>query len=109
MNKLLLAGAALCTFAATAPTSAKYLDRIDAGIDNRISQLQTQLRKGVREGKIDRREARPLRAQLRELTLVEREYRDDGFSRQEQTELDRRMAAVDDQMRFADGGTRQDG
>ncbi|MGZ8346744.1 MAG: hypothetical protein ACXWUP_06495 [Allosphingosinicella sp.] len=104
MKILLVALAAAPLVAAAAPAAAQYRDRTDAGIDTQISQLQTRLRAGIAHKKISTREAQPLRAQLRDLTLVERQYRRDGFSRSEKTDLESRMRTLSQQIRLADDG-----
>lgn len=107
MNKLLAALTALTALAA-APASAQYLDRTDAAIDGRISKLQTELRTGIEAHTITAGEAQPLRAKLRELTLVERRYRQsEGFDRREKADLEQRLHTLDTEIALADGGRRR--
>ncbi len=75
----------------------------DMNVSARIDQLHTRLQAGVQSGSITRREATPLRQQLRQLTQLERRYSADGISGQERGELQRRMRDVRVAIRRADG------
>lgn len=108
MNKLFPALTALTALAAAGPAAAQYLDRTDAAIDGRISKLQTELRTGVETHTITASEAQPLRVKLRDLTLVERRYRQsNGFDRREKADLEQRMHSLDTEIALADGGRRR--
>jgi hypothetical protein len=104
VNKLLVAALAAIPLLAATPASARYQDRADAEIDGKISELQTRLRSGLESRMISRRQAMPLRAQLRDLTLIERAYRRDGFSRVEKTDVQQRLRRLEQQVRLADAG-----
>src|SRR5437899_2957075 len=53
-----------------------YDDRAETGlsVDTRIARLETQLNAGMRAGTIDRDEAMRLRAELRDLRRLNRQY-----------------------------------
>jgi hypothetical protein len=76
----------------------------DANLSARIDQLRMRLQAGVQSGSITRSEAMPLRQQLRQLTMLERQYAANGISGQERGELQRRMRDVRQAIRRADGG-----
>jgi len=110
MKKILLAMTALSAVAAAAPAAAQYGNQgsayggANANVNNRIVQLETRLQAGIRSGAIDRREAMTLRAQLRELRRLERQYSRDGLSMQERTDLQQRIRSFRQAIRLADGG-----
>jgi hypothetical protein len=109
MKKLFLALTAIPILAA-APAAAQYSQgNINAGgtvgIENRIAQLETRLEAGVRQGEIDRREARSLRQQLRQLRRTEQIYSRDGLDRQERADLRMRLSTLRQDIRLADRGT----
>ncbi len=110
MKKILLAMTALSAVAVAAPAAAQYGNQAsvygggNANVSNRIMQLETRLQAGIRSGAIDRREAMTLRAQLRELRRLERQYSRDGLSMQERTDLQQRIRSFRQAIRLADGG-----
>lgn len=80
------------------------------GIDARIDQLQQRLQMGVQRGTISRREAEPLRQQLRQLRQLDRQYSRDGLSRNERQALQQRIQSLQVQIRSAErSGNRWDG
>jgi hypothetical protein len=76
-----------------------------AGFDQRIARLDARLDAGVRSRQINQREATQLRRELAELSRIERSYGRDGFSRNEQIDLQQRIGAVRQRIRVADRGT----
>lgn len=112
---LLLPLAAIPALAFAVPAAAQpggfngqqgsYRDAGNAGMhmSARIDQLQMRLQAGVQNGSISRREAMPLRQQLRQLVQLERRYSAGGMSGQERSELQRRMRDVRMAIRRADG------
>ena len=110
MNKILMTMAAIPALAVAMPAIAQYTPSTIAnananpGIQNRIGQLQTRFQAGLQQGTITRREARPLRQQLNALVSLEAQYRADGLSREERTDLRQRIRTVHEQIRYADGG-----
>ena len=109
MKTMFVALTTLAALAAAGPAAAQYRDRTDANIDGQISKLQTKLRAGIAKRSITTAEAQPLRAKLRELTLVERRYRrsGDGFNRREKADLEQRLRALNAEIALADGGRRR--
>ena len=114
MNKLIATMAAVSALAIAAPAVAQpgyggqqqnnYRGgNADANLSARIDQLQMRLQAGIQSGSITRREAGPLRQQLRQLTQLERQYARNGISGQERGELQRRMRDVRQAIRRADG------
>jgi hypothetical protein len=112
MNKFIATMAAVSTIALAAPAVAQpgYQQQdsyrggnADANLSARIGQLQMRLQAGVQNGSISRREAMPLRQQLRQLTQLERQFSANGISGQERGELQRRMRDLRQGIRRADG------
>ena len=114
MNKFIATMAAVSALAIAAPAVAQpgyggqqqndYRGgNADVNLSARIDQLQMRLQAGVQSGSITRREARPLRQQLRQLTQIERQYARNGISGQERGELQRRMRDLRQGIRRADG------
>lgn len=77
---------------------------VGGGMRNRILQLEARLDAGIQSGAVDRREARSLRMQLRDLARAEQQYSYNGLTPQERQDLQGRFRAVRDQLRSADGG-----
>jgi hypothetical protein len=98
MKKLIIAIAATTAFAGAAPAAAQYAG---ANMQLRTDQLQSQLQAGVQSGAITRAEAMPLRDQLRQLTQLERQYAQGGFTMQERTDLQNRRASLRQGIRIA--------
>jgi hypothetical protein len=101
MNKFIIALAATTAIAAAAPAAAQYGVRANTNIQLRTDQLQTQLQAGVQDGSITRAEAEPLRAQLRALTQLERQYSRNGLTGQERSDLQNRMRSLRQGIRLA--------
>ncbi|HYJ29531.1 MAG TPA: hypothetical protein VEW25_04240 [Allosphingosinicella sp.] len=89
MKKIILALAATTALAAAMPAAAQTAG---GNVNVRIGDLQTQLQAGVRTGSITRSEAMPLREQLRQLEALERQYSVGGFTMQERSALQSRIA-----------------
>jgi len=98
MNKLIIALAATTALAAATPAAAQFAG---GNLQVRIGDLQTQLQAGVRGGTITRAEAMPLRDQLRQLSDLERHYRQGGFTVQERSEIQSRIASLRQGIRIA--------
>jgi hypothetical protein len=60
-------------------------------IDQRQAQLDSRIDAGIRSGDLSRSEAMQLRAEFRDLAILESRYRANGLSRWEMTDLDRRF------------------
>jgi hypothetical protein len=109
MKKLLLSMAAVGALAVAAPAAAQSgYNNVNAGgavgISNRIAQLDARLQAGIREGVIDRTEARTLRMQLRQLTRLEGQYSYNGLTQAERADLRNRLRTVRQNLTLADGG-----
>lgn len=120
MNKFIVTMAAVTTAVIATPAAAQYGSgqqypnsgqqgsyrnggNDGANVSARINQLQIRLQTGVQSGSITRREAMPLRQQLRALTQLQRQFAHDGLSGQERAELQRRMRNLRQGIRAADG------
>jgi hypothetical protein len=109
MKKLLFSMAAVGALAAAAPAAAQsgyYGTNANAGfgISNQIAQLDARLQAGVRDGLIDRTEARELRMDLRELRRLERQYSYNGLTQAERQDLRQRLRSLREDIRLADNG-----
>lgn len=109
MNKILLSMAAVGALAAAAPAAAQsgyYGTNANAGfgISNQIAQLDARLQAGIQAGLIDRREARELRMDLRDLRRLERQYSYNGLTQAERQDLRQRVRALRQEIRMADNG-----
>jgi hypothetical protein len=113
MRMTLITMAAISALAIGAPAAAQYPSSQNAhrghmnsngNLAARIDELQLRLNAGVRSGSISRREAIPLREQIRQLTRIERRYSMNGISGRERADLQQRMRNLRRQMRVADGG-----
>lgn len=116
--KTLLVSLAVSAAAITSPAAAQYPsdgyqnrgdnyrddDRAGANIAPRIEQMRLRIQAGVRSGAISRREAVSLRANLRSLTQLERQYSRSGLTNSERQELQTRLRALRQDVRRADGG-----
>lgn len=118
MKKLLTISAALSAVALAGPAASQAWNQNHSGqgyanaggsigMSNRIEQLQARLQAGVQAGTITRQEARSIRPQLRQLRDLERRYSVDGLTQQERQDLQYRVRSVRQQLRVADGGSRQ--
>lgn len=70
----------------------------------RIGQLQARLDEGVRTRSISRREAAPIRNELRYIAQLDRHYSVHGISGQDRAALQHRINTVRQQLRRADDG-----
>jgi len=125
MRKTLIL-AAVSALAAAAPAAAQYYAQpypqryaqpysyqtytypgqygADTAYDARIGQLRARLDAGVRAGTIDPREANRLGREMDDLARVQARYSYNGLSTNERADLQRRIRAVRQDMRYADGG-----
>ena len=112
MKKKFLGIAALPLFAVAGPASAQYnpptqyqyANQGNTSLSVRIDQLRVRLQAGVQDGSITRREAAPIREQIRQLNQTERRYAVNGLTRQERADLQQRVRTVRQQLRIADNG-----
>ncbi|HEX8224001.1 MAG TPA: hypothetical protein VF605_09315 [Allosphingosinicella sp.] len=111
MKKLLLSMAAVGAIAAAAPAAAQsgyYNNDVRAGgsvgMSNQIEQLDARLSAGIQAGLIDRREARDLRMDLRQLRQLERQYSYNGLTQAERQDLRQRLRSLRQEIRVADNG-----
>lgn len=109
MKKTLFAITAVTALCAAMPAAAQYRDRYDDGKDTwfeaRIDALQMRIDAGVRNGRIDRREAGNLRRELRGVDLMEDRLAYNGLNRIERDQLQRRLHLIRSRIRVADGGS----
>jgi len=113
MRTLLIATAAVAALTTAGPATAQSqypyqpnpYARGAVGIDNRIARLEARIEAGVRAGTIDRREARRLRGELRQLARLDMRYGRDGLSREERADLQQRLRVLRQHVRVADRGT----
>ncbi len=99
MKRLLVTMAAVSALSVAAPAAAQYAG---GGIQAQMEQLQLRLQAGVRSGAISRGEAIRLREQLGQLTRLERQYGQGGFSRRELGDLQQRIQAARQALRYAE-------
>lgn len=116
--KTLLVSLAVSAAAITSPVAAQYPsdgyqnrgdnyrddDRAGANMAPRIEQLRVRIQAGVQSGAISRQEAVSLRANLRSLTQLERQYSRGGLTNQERQGLQARLRALRQDVRRAEGG-----
>lgn len=116
--KTLLVSLAVSAAAITSPAAAQYPsdgyqnrgdnyrddDRAGANMAPRIEQMRARIQAGVQSGAISRQEAVSLRANLRSLTQLERQYSRGGQTNQERQELQARLRALRQDVRGAEGG-----
>lgn len=111
MRRLIFNATALALAAVATPSAAQYYSGTNQHHKNagdnmpvRIGQLQTRLQEGMRNGTITRREASPIRQQIRQLTQLDNQYRQNGLTGQERTDLQQRIRTIRQQLRRADDG-----
>lgn len=120
--KTLLVSLAVSAAAITSPAAAQYPsdgyqnrgdsyrddyrddDRAGANMAPRIEQMRVRIQAGVQSGAISREEAVSLRANLRSLTQLERQYSRGGLTNQERQGLQARLRALRQDVRRAEGG-----
>ena len=83
---------------------SQYANQNNSYLSARIDQLRFRLEAGVQNGSISRREAAPIRDQIRQLNRLERQYEVNGLSGQERADLQQRIRSVRQQLRVADNG-----
>ena len=64
-------------------------------INQRQRMLDNRIDRGIRDGRLDRREAYRLRAEFSEIASLEQRYRRHGLSYEERRDLDRRFDRLD--------------
>lgn len=109
MKKILLTMTALSALIAAAPAAAQYSTTNDyrmGSIESRLDRLRLRIDEGVRRGTISRSEAGRLQGQLWRLRQLENQYDGNGFTAWERNELERRFAALRDQLQSAEGPAR---
>ena len=111
MRRLIFAATALTLAGVATPSAAQYYTGTNQHYKNagdnisvRIGQLQTRLQEGMRNGTITRREASPIRQQIRQLTQLDDQYRPNGLTGQERADLQQRIRTIRQQLRRADDG-----
>ena len=90
MRKIYMSLAAVSALAVSAPLAAQSWH----GDRSTSIQLQSRFDAGVQSGAISRREAMPLRAQLRQFMQLERQYSRAGFTRWERNALHARSRTL---------------
>ncbi len=100
MKMIAITAAALGLIAAATPVAASA----QAGwrpIAQRQATLERRIDQGVRNGSLNRPEARRIQAELRQLDRLEGQYRrSNGLSANERRDLDRRYDALSQRVRF---------
>jgi hypothetical protein len=99
MNRFLLSIAALSVVSGGAAPAMPQAR--SSGFDNKIANLEQQFERGSQRGTISRKEAQPLRAQLRNLKQLERQYSRGAFSKAEQRTLQQRIQKLQRQIQAA--------
>jgi len=77
----------------------------NVSVDTRIARLEQSLNAGIRAGSIDRDEAMRLRAELRDLRRMSRQYGYGGVNSAERSDLMARLRTVQEDLRSAEGGS----
>ncbi len=100
-NLKILAGALI--LAASAPAAAQYQTRYygTGDIGARIEQVDTRFQRSIQSGRISDVEAGEIRRNLYNLRVLQRQYARNGYSQWEQTELQRRLEVIREQIRRA--------
>jgi hypothetical protein len=98
MKRIYMSLAAVSALAVTAPLAAQPW----SGGRSTSGQLQARFDAGVQSGAISRREAMPLRAQLRQFMQLERQYSRAGFTRRERNVLEGRSRTLTMNIAFAE-------
>ncbi len=83
----------IATAVAVAVPSAASAERWQT-INQRQAALQHRITMGVRDGSLNRREASRIRTKFANLKQLEHQYRRNGLSYRERTDLDRRFNAL---------------
>ncbi|CAA9251725.1 MAG: hypothetical protein AVDCRST_MAG93-1789, partial [uncultured Chloroflexia bacterium] len=102
MKKHLLSIIALPMLLVSAPAATQYYpspqdqyaNHRSGNFSVRIDQLRARLQAGVQNGSISRREAGPIRQQIRQLNQLERQYGANGLSSQERAALQHRIRMI---------------
>lgn len=101
MKTVLAALAAVAAVTAVAaPAAAQPYRGYDRHYDSaRVNSAEQRIESGLRNGELNRREARRLHAEIREFSRIENRYRAGGLTRWERADLDRRYSVLIAQMR----------
>lgn len=102
MRKFILSAAALGALATAMPAAAQYAGQYGRGYgnsydrgtqygDQRLRQVRFQLTRAEQSGRISGWEARDLRQRLAQLYQLENRFDNNGYSRWERQEFDRRV------------------
>ncbi|MFN3521062.1 MAG: hypothetical protein ACK4YQ_02345 [Phenylobacterium sp.] len=97
MKTILIALAAASTLSAAAAAPAAAAPW--RPVDQRQGELDRRIDMGVRNHSLTRAEAARLHGELQRIVRLERRYRQDGLSRWEMADLDRRMDGLSRQIR----------
>ena len=103
MTKILMALAAGTALATAAPAVSQTAlnTNTNSHMAVRIGQLQADLQAQIQAGTITRNEARPIRAQLRELRQLEAQYSANGLTWTERQDLQTRIRDLRGQINLA--------
>ena len=100
MKKLLLAAAVLSTLSVAVPAAAQSRGYRPDPLHQRFENLENRIERGIDRGAIDRREAQHLRGEFRQLVRLDAQYRRDGLSRWEVSDLERRVDGLSARIRY---------
>lgn len=102
MKKVLLSLAAVAALASAAAPAAAQTYGYDRNAGrNDTERLERRIERAEMNGRLTRREAGRLRADVREVERVSWRYRQDGrLTQWERNDLDRRVASVEARLRF---------
>lgn len=96
MKKFLAMAVAATALSVAVPASAQTWQSINA----RQANLDQRIDVGVRNGSLTRNEAVQLRAEFRQIAMLENAYRRNGLTTAERRDLDRRFDALSARIRF---------
>jgi len=97
MKKIILPIVAVSALAAATLPAAAMAQQ---PINQRQAQLEQRIDRGVRNGDLNRGEARRLHGELREVARLEYRYRAGGLNGWERNDLDRRLDRISAQIRY---------
>ena len=78
MKRVILSMAAVAAMATAMPAAAQGVGAPNWGVRFSDQRIEMRIEQGLRDGSLTRREARTLRAQLRDARNTERSYTRDG-------------------------------
>jgi hypothetical protein len=116
MRKILLSAVAVAALSATAPASAQVGGIIEEGINSllgggaqaRIERLGAQIDQAYQRGEITRAAASTLHQEYLQLRQLELQYRQGGLSRDERSDLQRRINRLEQRLQIARSGAGYD-